>query len=513
MKKLIAIILAGIMMLSLAACGGGGTKANTVADNEPLTKDDVIQIATISHASWPYREDWKVWQYIEEECGATLQVNAYPSSDVVTKYSLMLASPDSLPDVMVYSSKPNESYIGQGAFVAFDDMVEYMPSFNAWMESLTEDEYKNNVATRKSYDGKIYYAPVIGREVSQNVRAWLYRKDIFEKHNLAVPTTYDELYEVCKTLKGLYPESYPFAVRSGIKGIDMTGPSWKEYWTTGIYYDYNAEKWSYGATEDIMLDVLTFYKKMVDEKLVMQDFITINTASWQELITTDRGFILPDYQTRIDFFNGIARMGNPGFDLHAMVPPIANSETGVAMVNKYNVDPQGMVMCNSGDAKRMANAAKYLDWFYTDEAMELVSWGKEGETYEVKDGKKVFISDETGAMPNTLYGISTSGVFTRMDPAAIAKMDSADIAETRDMVLEHTMPYANPAGTLSFNEEEQRAKEDITTAMGTYTNEMLTKFILGQEPLSKFAEFQNTLDEMGLSELLKAYESAYARVK
>ena len=513
MKKFIAIILAGIMLLSLAACGGGGTKANTVADNEPLTKDDVIQIATISHASWPFREDWKVWQYIEEGCGATLQVNAYPSSDVVTKYSLMLASPDMLPDIMCYTSQPNDRYTSQGAFIAFDDMEEYMPNFNAWVDSLSEDEYRNNVANHIAFDGKIYYSPVIGREKSSGVRAWLYRKDIFEKHNLAVPTNFDELYEVSKKLKELYPESYPICLRQGFTHIDTSGSSWKEYWESGLYYDYNAEKWSYGASEDIMLDVLTFCKKMVDEKLMPSNFFTINTTEWQELITTDRGFIMPEYQTRIDFFNGLARVTNPDFDLHAMVPPVANSELGTNKVNKKNVDLSGQVICNNGDERRMANAAKYMDWFYTDEAMELVSWGKEGETYEVKDGKKSFISDESGAQANTLYGFSTYGVFTRMDPEAAIVAESADIAETRDMVLEHTMPYANPLNTLSLNQDEQKVKEELLTAIGSYKSEMVSKFILGQEPLSKFAEFQNELNKMGLSELLKVYESAYARVK
>ncbi len=478
---------------------------------DPLTKDDVIQVGLISHASWPYREDWKVWEYIAEGTGATVDVIAYPASDAGTKFSLMFAAPETLTDIITATGKSQvDKYIRQGATIAFDDMTEYMPNYNAWAESLTEKEYQTHISSLKSADGKVHFSPVMGREMSQNVRAWMYRKDIFEKHNLKVPTTFDEVYEVSKELKALYPDSYPYCVRTRFKSIDISGPSWQPYWRLEVYYDYDTEEWKYGALEDVALDILAFYKKMIDEKLMASDFMTMSNAAWQELITTDRGFIFPDYQTRIDFFNGLARVNNPDFDIQAMVPPVAK-EGGLPMVNKYNQDSAGVVMCNTRDERRIANTAKYMDWFYTDEAVELVSWGKEGETYEIVDGKKQFITDETKAQPNTLYGFSTYGAFCRMDPEAVLIMETEDIAETRDMVLEHTMPFLNPS--VSFNDEEQKVIDDLKAAMGTYTNEMISKFLLGTEPLSKFDEFRAELRNMGVEDILAVYTSAYNRVK
>ena len=514
MKKFMSLLLAGIMIFSLCACtGNNGQSSNVVADNDPLTKDDVIKIVIGSHASWPYREDWKVWQYIEEGCGATLDITAYPSGEAGTKVNLMFAAPETLPDILYSSYKPgDDKHVLEGGLIALDDMIEYMPNYSAWLESLTEDEYSNNVVPRKAYDGKVYSAPVIGREKSKNVRAWLYRKDIFDKHNLSVPTTFDELYETSKKLKKIYPESYPFCVRSGTKIFETGGSSWKPYFEPLFYYDYNAEKWSYGAGEEIMLDMIKFAKKMVEEKLMPADFMTISNTTWQELITTDRGFIMPEYQTRIDFFNAIARTQNPDYDLHAMVPPVA-TEQGVAMVNKFNLDPVGMTIANNGDESRIANAAKYVDWFYSDESIELVSWGKEGETYEVVDGKKRFITDEAGTPADTLYGFGTYGTFSRMDPESVLAFESEDIAETRDMVLEHTMPYVNPTQFLAFTAEEQKVRDEFETAVNTYMTEMVAKFILGQEPLTSFDTYVATLNEMGLPELLAVYESAYARVK
>ena len=41
----------------------------------------------------------------------------------------------------------------------------------------------------------------------------------------------------------------------------------------------------------------------------------------------------------------------------------------------------------------------------------------------------------------------------------------------------------------------------------------MSKFMLGMEPLSKFDVYVASLDEMGLPELLAAYEKSYNNVK
>ena len=66
----------------------------------PLTKDDVITLMVPSSAATPVLDDWKLWEYMEEGSGATLDVISVPGTDMNTKYSLLFATRDELPDMM-----------------------------------------------------------------------------------------------------------------------------------------------------------------------------------------------------------------------------------------------------------------------------------------------------------------------------------------------------------------------------------------------------------------------------
>jgi len=182
------------------------------------------------------------------------------------------------------------------------------------------------------------------------------------------------------------------------------------------------------------------------------------------------------------------------------------------MVNKYNVDPDGLSICNTGNEERIINAARYIDWLYTDEARELVSWGKEGETYELVDGKKKYITDAAGTQIQTLYGFNSNGSFSLIDSEAVTASESSDIVEVRELVLEHTIDRGNPEGNVAFTDDEMSRRTAIWSDISTYANEMIAKFILKQEPMSKFDEFVDNIKNMGIDELLGIYDTAYNRM-
>ena len=519
-KRLLALLLATILAFTLVACPSGGRDRGGIekieSDTDPLTKDDVVKLVIYSHPSWPYQDSWKVMDYIREGVGATLEINAIPNAEIGTKYSVMFADPETLPDTLPADGKGfGDTHSADGSAIPFEAVADYMPNYTKWVDSLSEEDYANFIQPRKSADGKIYYSPVMGRDTTEGVMAWIYREDIFAKHNLKAPTTFDELYNVCKELKKLYPDSYPLCMRNGLgHNLTVMSPSWDKNWYGNNFYYNEAEgKWKFGALDPAMKEYLEFMLKMIDEGLVNPDFATIKATEWQQLITTNRGFITPEYQTRIDFFNSIFKDNGESARFTAMVPPVANAEKGANLVMRNSLDPYGNILCNTRDHDRIANAAKYLDWFYADENIELVSWGKEGETFEVVDGKKQYITNGSNEPVKTLYGFGVPQTFYRIDREAIEVSESEDIAKNRAMVLEHRVAKNNATSFIAFNKEEQEFLTDKRTTITSYANEVLTKIVLGQLPLSAYDELEAKCYEYGLEDVLATYEAAHARIK
>ena len=172
-------------------------------------------------------------------------------------------------------------------------------------------------------------------------------------------------------------------------------------------------------------DLLKFYQA----KLLPPDYLTIKAKTWEELVFTNRGFMMPEYIVRVDFFQEPSREQNPDFTLKVMPPPKANIATGQHKLSKQNYEMVGYILCNTQDETRINNALKLFDWMYSEEGRELLSWGKEGETYEIKDGKKQFIFGrrrnrlcqirirDLRARPVHLRGGQRSAVFRRPERA------------------------------------------------------------------------------------------------
>ena len=363
-----------------------------------------------------------------------------------------------------------------------------------------------------SIGSNMFLFPNYGLGTINNIRAWMYRKDIFEAEGLQPPKTMEELYQTCKILKARYPDSYPLAMRGGVNTFNVIGAQWKPYFEFGVYYDYNQGKFSFGAAESTMYDIITYFKRMYDEGLVPPDYLTINIDSWQLMINSNKGFIMPEYIVRIDYFNAPNRLRNPDYTWTTMAPP-ATPGVAEAKLNKTNWEYSGYVVCNTDDRERIDNAFKLVDWMYSPNGVELLSWGKEGETYRVaEDGTHSFILDGSGRNARSLYGVGTYGLFQVIKPEANEAMYSQENVEQAKKALTYLLDEVNPVTWLPLDITETSAKKRISEPLMQYTREQITKFLIGERSLDEWGAFQQELEQRGVAPLLEAYESAYKRV-
>jgi putative aldouronate transport system substrate-binding protein len=507
---LIAVTLFAGLMVSCGAPSGPEPVDKDNAEGKLFTSSTELSILVGSHPSWPYNPNYVFWKYFKEATGATLNVTSIPNTEFSTKLSLLMATPKELPDLIHIQNKATaDQYSAQGALVAIDDYLDMMPNYTAFWNSLPERERNAFLIQRLGPDGKTYFPQVYGYDRVMNLQVWMYRKDIFEKNGLTPPETFDEVYETAKKLKEIYPDSYPVAFRGGLGKINLIGTGFKPYFAYDLYYDFPNGKWSYGATEPVMLDIVNYFRKLRDASLVPPDYLTIATKSWEEIISTDRGFMMPEYMVRFDFFNLPNRKRDPEYTWTIMKPPGVNK--GENKIAKLNSDPTGYVICNTGDKTRIENSIKLLDWMYSDEAAELLSWGKEGETFTYVDGQRRFITEE-GENPTAKYGVMSYGLYQRLDPAAVTVAYSDEQAAMTDEALSYLDENINPINWLALTADEASRATDLRETLKTYADEMLSRFLMGHEPISKWDSFVSEIKSIGTDELLEIYETAYSRV-
>jgi putative aldouronate transport system substrate-binding protein len=80
------------------------------------------------------------------------------------------------------------------------------------------------------------------------------------------------------------------------------------------------------------------------------------------------------------------------------------------------------------------------------------------------------------------------------------------------LALEYTEKDYSPANWLGFNDKDNKKKTEINDALGTYTNEMLSKFLLGTEPMSNWDKFVNELHAFGVDEIISLYDRVYGEL-
>ena len=523
-KKILVLILVTIFVISaLTACGSPGEKsqaetsgvanstasASAQADQgiKPLFDKPVkISLLMAAHSTWPYNQDWYVQKLVKKYTNVDLDVSTIVDENnaFFDKVSVTIASGD-VPDLIYPIGLEIQSkFNNQGVFANIKDHLDITPNFKKFME-----ENKEYMLTFTSADGKVYQFPSKGMGES-NRRGWLYRKDIFDKNGIKTPATSDELYTVCKKLKELYPDCYPYVARDhDLLQFLMVAPSWGTDFhspTTGYFhYDEAAKDFYYGPVTDNFKEMVTFYNKLYKEGLVNPNFLTATTSEWESLITSEKGFMTLDYLSRIDTFDAAVRPTNPQFTL-AYMDPIKGGANGIAKMAASTTEYYGFLPFSG--SKHLEEVLKYCDWFYTEQAKDLISWGEEGTAYTVDNGERKFkdATDIKSLRINT--GLSTSGFYTLYDFDAQLSLSSKDVKEAYLESQKFDLPL-NP--NPPFNDEELQWINVQGSALTKHVEESISKFILGSRSLSEWDKYVQEVKDLGLDKFKSIVVTAYNR--
>lgn len=498
-KKIVSGILISALCISMAACGKGKntgspgnentgtvTGQNSGSNGKIFEKPYEISMLLFDSSSWPFKEDWYVKKTIEESTNAVLKVIPFDSTKYTDKVNLLMASGDA-PDIIIHNGSTQvRQYASQGAFVNVSENLDKVPNFKAWAA-------KNEEHVKKAYcsDGKLYSFPTKGIGIT-NTRFWFYRKDVFDKYGLKAPKTDEELYSVLKTLKEKEPGSFPLNYR------EMHFPA---SWDTNdsFYYDFDKKEWRYGPVEDSYREMVTFLRKLYQEKLIPQDIYSQNAKAWTDMMVQGKSYITYDYVGRVSGLLESGKQLNKDYDLEYM-PPLNGKFT-------YTPVEYSSFTLNK-NAKNTDNLLKLMNWYYSEEAYELLSWGKEGVTYKVEDGKKKFID------PNyrVVYGIGNIGWFGDLNKDAIRSM----YPEMCIRALDEQPKYEgkeNPAGYMALNDKEMELNSTVGTSIKKFKDENIAQFVTGQKSMSEWDSYVKSIKAIGVDKMIEMYTGAYKRLE
>jgi len=407
------------------------------------------------------------------------------------------------------------TYGRYGAYVNLWDYQDLMPNFFALFNDESDPAM---VAYKQSYmpsEDELYAAPVfLGGDVQRY--AWMYREDIFEANNLEVPTDWDSFLAVCRKLKEIYPDSYPVTMRSNSTnvlysmaelaqqfGVNYSGGAARDPYTE-TYYDP-------GITDEYR-NMIRCWRQLIDEGLMDVACLGYDTARWQESFTNGSSFITYDKAFQLSNLEPAGQQLNPDFSLNWFnnVCFFEDADNSVPF-QCHDSGVQNYSWIVTSKCADVELALRYLDWLYTDEGRDLMSWGIEGVSYKVDaDGNKTYIE-----------GFDTT-YMARYQESGLIDFNatlSAYPEKCQEMILD-TMASAAAGGwektktTLAWNNDEQLIMDTYNTGWTSYKSQHLAKFMLGDLDINSDTDWNAYIEGMAVhhvDEILACYNAAYQR--
>ncbi|AGX04016.1 hypothetical protein B14911_09752 [Bacillus sp. NRRL B-14911] len=185
MKKMFSILLVGIIAAGIMA------GCNSSVDSGSKSNGDDVVIDFFHR--WPNEPrksfyDQKIKEFEESHPGVTINVDSVLNDSYKEKIRVLVSN-DGLPEIFSsWSDSFAENLVSSGRIKELNDI---MNENTEWSGSILESQYAGF-----TFDDSTYGIPF-----TVDGKAFFYNKEIFEKNNIKVPKTYDELVDVLEQLK------------------------------------------------------------------------------------------------------------------------------------------------------------------------------------------------------------------------------------------------------------------------------------------------------------------------
>lgn len=521
-KTVILVMTLAMFAGAFSGCENKTNKAEySAAEAEDFSKDLVITATKADDTTIEKFDDLQT-ELLKEKFNINIKWENYSSKDWNTKMDLLFASSDQ-PDFFL--SLRQEQRVAEwtnAGYLKTFTMDEVNKEFPNYLKAWTKEGWQEAYDNIKNADGSLSFLPSARPDVV--AQSWIYRKDVFDELGVTLPRTTDELYNVLKAYKdktGKVPIPYG--------GIDLWAVSWA-FLAYGMpelsmrdlsYVDPISKEFvPYAFSNDAAIRPMIIYlNKLYKEGLLWKGSFTATKQQITALQSKGDGLMLWGYPGAIPSYNSTYKAAVPNVNWQwsrEMITTNPSKGTFYKKEPSYKAWGPGF-SADISDEKR-DRMIKFLDWCSTEEGQVFNNFGKEGVTYEMKEGKPALLSKmQTPSNPKgqTLgqYGIHDGFLF-------VSKIRSEQYGgglvngEVAKEFLNKNDYYAHQSPIINYTEDEGRKMVDLQTRINDVRDQYLVKFIMGNlDPNNDrdWNAYKEALEKAGLKDFEKIRTDAYNR--
>lgn len=559
MKKFLALLLALVMVMSLAACVSDPTPTEpsttpTGPNNDPTTEpttEPTNPPVTLNVDRYPLESD-KTFTVVTQsnlfENGQTLITEAMEKATGVSIEWQYLTA-DQFKMALTGGEMPDATFLFGGLdkakvyeygqanyFVNFMDYLDLMPNFAALIEA--HPEY---LAVVQNEDGSVYCLPQILTTTTGVNNMIYYRTDMMEAIGWdAPPATTDEFVQFLRELQEHFGATDPdFIAFNGYQPNYMEWDiarfpnfffsSFGELVQTGLTVNSNDEVVLGAATEQFK-----HYLEFMNELWNLgKETGAFNTNVYTQDGTASKALSAENHVAVVPVTSGFSlkNFESGNFDLEVMAPLTSEywdtQHWFMAPTCKW-----GRITLLSSKCEDIETMVKWFDAWYApvDDPLNaegtvfgITPWlGEFGVDYDFNEETMVYTENEhegidmgkfasTQGFSTVLYCGFENGLFP------YSQAPNTAVGVKGHGTVKNLWPYAvTPVDVLalSLTVDENDIYVDAWADIDQYLDQMTAKFITGELSIDEYwDEYLAELEKMDLQDVLDVFQDAYDRTK
>ena len=477
------LVLLMSLSVLLAACGsnnntnkGSQAEKNTSTSNTPKettnTPGGPVKVEVVKNAlgsgSIPKPEDDPVIQAINKKLDMELTVNLLTEYD--TQLNVRLAG-GNLPDVYELQLHQIAEYGERGLLL---DLTPYLDKLQPVIDFQKDNFEKGKIGDKQ-------YAIIRHADIPFNT--YLIRQDWLDNLGLQMPTTPDELFTVAKAFTENDPDQNGKNDTIGMTGFGLQtfAPLYPPFGagTPGDIYVENGQVMS-AAIDSDMKTALAFINKMITGGVVDKEFlVNKNNMNIDKAKQGSAGIVYAAWhQILRDTTFAEIKAINPNAEW-SQVPALTGPAGTFNASYDYGKAPSYHVISKSveKDPDKLNKIFELFNYLATDEGLQLVGFGIEGQHYEIVDGKINTLPANKEVQHISFYQLSGRN--------ELEYLSSRFAYVEKEFMFAYEQPRLRALNGLIYEYPDGYNKADVDR----YTEEELVKFMFGDRSLNEYDAF------------------------